>query len=267
MVKASQAQPAGKAAGTEFVQSLARGLAVIRTFDAENPRQSLSQVARSTGLSRATARRFLLTLVDLGYVDSDESQFWLTPKVLELGYSYLSSMPLTEVAAPHLEKLRSRLGESSSVSILDGTDIVYVARVQVRRIMTVDITIGTRFPAHATSMGKVLLASLSEVDFASYLCEAAERVEPGMPGFDEATLRSEIEAARKRGWSMTDQELEPGLRSLAAPIKDASGATVAAINVSTHAMRYTLDQLHDDFVPALLAAASAISEDLATVNR
>ena len=266
-MKATQEPTTAKAAGTEFVQSLARGLAVIRTFDAEYPRQSLSQVARTTGLSRATARRFLLTLVDLGYVDSDESQFWLTPKVLELGYSYLSSMPLTEVAAPHLEKLRSRLGESSSVSILDGTDIVYVARVQVRRIMRVDITIGTRFPAYATSMGKVLLASLSDADFASYLRQATELDEPGTPGFDEATLRSEIEAARKRGWSMTDQELEPGLRSLAAPIKDASGATVAAINISTHAMRYTLDQLHDDFVPALLSAASAISEDLATVNR
>lgn len=254
-------------AGTEFVQSLARGLSVIRTFDAENSRQTLSQVAKATGLSRATARRFLLTLVDLGYVDSDDSQFWLTPKVLELGYSYLSALPLTEVVAPHLEKLRSQLGESSSVSILDGTDIVYIARVQVRRIMTVDITIGTRFPAYSTSMGKVLLASLDDGEFEDYLSKADGHVGAGLPAFDAATLRGEIEATRKRGWSMTDQELEPGLRSLAAPIKDASGSTVAAINISTHAMRYTLDQLHDNFVPALLAAAAAISEDLATVNR
>lgn len=261
------ARPESQGAGTEFVQSLARGLSVIRTFDADTPRQSLSQVSKATGLSRATARRFLLTLVDLGYVDSDDSQFWLTPKVLELGYSYLSALPLTEVVAPHLERLRSRLGESSSVSILDGTDIVYVARVQVRRIMTVDITIGTRFPAYSTSMGKVLLAGLSEGDFDDYLRKAAERDEEGLPRFDATSLRAEIEAARRRGWSMTDQELEPGLRSLAAPIKNSAGATVAAINVSTHAMRYTLDQLHDDFVPALLSAAAAISEDLATVHR
>lgn len=256
------------ASGTEFVQSLARGLSVIRAFDAESPRLTLSQVAAATGLSRATARRFLLTLTDLGYVSANDSQFWLTPKVLELGYSYLSSMPLTEIAGPHLERLRTTLGESSSVSILDGVDIVYIARVQVRRIMTVDITIGTRFPAYATSMGKVLLASFDEGELTAYLELARAREDdPTLPRLDETVLRAEIEAARRRGWAMTDQELEPGLRSLAAPIRDGDGTTVAAVNVSTHAMRYTLDQLHDDFVPALLEAATAISEDLASVQR
>ncbi|WP_333619859.1 IclR family transcriptional regulator domain-containing protein [Dietzia sp.] len=253
--------------GGDFVQSLARGLAVIRAFDAARPRQSLSQVAAATGLSRSTSRRFLLTLVELGYVGSDGSRFWLTPKVLDLGYSYLSSMPLTEVASPHLERLRSRLGESSSVAIFDGSDIVYVARVQVRRIMTVDITIGTRFPAYATSMGKVLLSGLREAEFEDYLRIEAEREPTASARFDAAAVRRDVAAARTRGWSMTDQELEPGLRSLAAPIKDESGDVVAAVNVSTHAMRYTLDELHDDFVPALLAAAEAIRKDLSTVNR
>ena len=154
---------------SDYVQSLGRGLAVIRAFDGEHPRRTLADVARATDLTRATARRFLLTLVELGYVRTDGSMFWLTPRVLELGYSYLSSLSLPEVSGPHLEALAERVRESSSVSILDGDDVVYVARVPVSRIMTVGINIGTRFPAFATSMGRVLLAGLPADELAAYL--------------------------------------------------------------------------------------------------
>jgi IclR family pca regulon transcriptional regulator len=156
---------------SDYVQSLGRGLAVIRSFDAEHPRRTLSDVAKATDLTRATARRFLLTLVELGYVRTDGSVFWLTPWVLELGYSYLSSLTLPEVAGPHLESLAKQVHESTSVSILDGEDVVYVARVPVSRIMTVSITIGTQFPAFATSMGRVLLAGLPEAALDSYLAK------------------------------------------------------------------------------------------------
>ena len=142
-----------------FVQSLERGLAVIRAFDEHNPELTLSDVARATGLTRAAARRFLLTLADLGYVRTDGRWFSLSPRILELGYAYLSSLSLTEVAEPHLERLVAEVHESSSVSVLDGEDIVYVARVPTSRIMTVSINVGTRFPAYATSMGRVLLAA------------------------------------------------------------------------------------------------------------
>src|SRR6478735_124346 len=152
-----------------FVQSLERGLAVIRAFDEQHPELTLSDVARSTGLTRAAARRFLLTLCDLGYVRSDGRWFSLTPRVLELGYAFLTSLSLTDVAEPHMERLVAEVHESSSVSVLDGADIVYVARVPTSRIMTVSINVGTRFPAYATSMGRVLLAGLSEATLDAYL--------------------------------------------------------------------------------------------------
>src|SRR5919108_6184738 len=159
--------------GAHFVQSLERGLAVIRAFSAERPQLTLSEVARATGLDRAAARRFLLTLADLGYVHSDGRGFMLAPRVLELGYAYLSSISLPEVAEPHMERLVADVHESSSVSVLDGEDIVYVARVPTSRIMTVSINVGTRFPAYATSMGRVLLSQLPDDELEAYL----ERVE------------------------------------------------------------------------------------------
>ncbi|WP_230930855.1 IclR family transcriptional regulator [Dietzia aurantiaca] len=246
---------------------MARGLAVITAFDADHPRQTLSEVARATGLTRATARRFLHTLVELGYVDTAGTSFWLTPRVLDLGYSYLSSMPLSELAQPHLEKLSARLDESSSVAVLDGSDIVYVGRVQVRRIMNIGITIGTRFPAFATSMGRVLLAALPDDELDAYLAETDMRAITPHGLTDEAALRAELAVISARGWSLVDQELEPGLRSLAAPVRDRDGRVVAALNVSTHAARYSLEQLHDDLVPVILDAARALSADLGTVNR
>ncbi|MEV0948487.1 IclR family transcriptional regulator [Rhodococcus sp. NPDC049939] len=251
----------------EYVQSLARGLAVIRCFDQQNQRRTLSDVARATDLSRATARRFLLTLAEVGYVATDGSTFWLTPRVLELGYSYLSSLSLPEVAQPHLEKLSHKVHESSSVSILDGTDIVYVARVAVSRIMTVGITIGTRLPAYATSMGRVLLAGLPDDELDSYLKELDIQRLTKHTIATHGDLHVAIVKARADGICVLDQELEAGLRSMAAPIRNSSGLTVAAVNISTPAARYSLAELHSDLIPSLRAAAADIEQDLAIVNR
>lgn len=252
-----------KDASPDYVQSLARGLSVIKAFGAENPRRTLSDVARATGLTRATARRFLLTLTELGYVRTDGSRFWLTPRVLELGYSYLSALSLPEVARPHLESLAQKVHESTSVSVLDHDDVVYVARVPVNRIMTVTITLGTRFPAYATSMGRVLLAGLPEGELDDYLARADLTPITGTTAHTRDTLRAELDRVRRDGFCIVDQELEEGLRSLAAPIRDASGAVVAAVNISTHAARYPIDTLRDRLVPALVSTADEISSDYA----
>ncbi|TNC21187.1 IclR family transcriptional regulator domain-containing protein [Amycolatopsis alkalitolerans] len=245
------------------VQSLERGLAVIRAFNAGAPELTLSDVARVTGLTRAAARRFLLTLTDLGYVRTDGKYFSLTARVLELGYSFLSSMTLPEVAQPHLEQLSAEVRESSSVSVLDGADIVYVARVAVSRIMTVTINVGTRFPAHATSMGHVLLAGLDRAAFEQYLAEAALDRLTARTLTDPEALRAQLDIVREQGWALVDQELEEGLRSAAAPIRDRRGSVVAAVNVSTHASRTTRESVRDEMLPPLLAAAKRIEADLA----
>jgi IclR family pca regulon transcriptional regulator len=249
--------------GTYHVQSLERGLGVIRAFGAGAPELTLSDVARVTGLTRAAARRFLLTLVDLGYVRTDGKYFSLTARVLELGYAFLSSMTLPEVAQPHLERLSAEVRESSSVSVLDGPDIVYVTRVAVSRIMTVSINVGTRFPAYATSMGHVLLAGLDEAALAAYL--ERTRLEPltGHTLTSPAALRTELDAVREQGWALVDQELEAGLRSVAAPIRDRRGKVVAAVNVSTQVSRTTRETVREEMLPPLLGAAKRIEADLA----
>jgi IclR family pca regulon transcriptional regulator len=245
-----------------FVQSLQRGLEVIRAFDADARELTLSDVARRTGLSRAAARRFLLTLVDLGYVRTDARYFSLSPRVLELGYAYLSSLSLPEVAEPHLEALVAEVRESSSLSVLDGPDIVYVARVPVSRIMTVAINVGTRFPAHATSMGRVLLAGLAEPELDAYLERAElQRLSPRTVT-STSTLRTELRRVRDQGWSIVDQELEEGLRAVAAPVRDASAKVVAAINLSAHASRSSIESMRRDLLPPLLATAARIEADV-----
>ncbi len=261
MTNSSGTEPAG--ASTDYVQSLARGLSVIKAFDAENPRRTLSDVAKHTDLTRATARRFLLTLAELGYVRTDGSVFWLTPRVLELGYSFLSSLSLPEIAGPHLETLSEQVRESTSVSILDQDDVVYVARVPVSRIMTVSIDIGTRFPAFATSMGRVLLAGLSKPELDEYLARVTLTPLTGRTIDTPDMLRTELDQVRADGYCVVDQELEEGLRSLAAPIRDRDGTVVAAVNISTQAARYSTEAVHDVLVPAAVATADAISADLA----
>jgi IclR family pca regulon transcriptional regulator len=245
-----------------FVQSLERGLSVIRAFDADRPELTLSDVARATGLTRAAARRFLLTLTDLGYVRTDGRWFSLSPRVLELGYAYLSSLSLPEVAEPHLERLVSEVRESSSVSVLDAEDVVYVARVPVSRIMTVAINVGTRFPAYATSMGRVMLAGLPEPDLEGYLSSVRLDRLSSRTITSPDTLRAELDRVRRQGWAMVDQELEEGLRSVAAPLRDGSGRVVAAVNLSAHASRTTSESVRRQLVPPLLAAAARIEADL-----
>jgi IclR family transcriptional regulator, pca regulon regulatory protein len=256
----------GPVRDSDFVQSLDRGLAVIRAFGPDRDRLSLSEVARTTGLTRAAARRFLLTLVKLGYVRSDGREFSLRPRVLELGYAYLSGLALPEIAAPHLEELVARLRESSSISVLDGHFIVYIARVPTKRIMTVAISVGTRFPAYATSMGRVLLAGMPEPDFERYLAEADFEAFTGRTVTDPAELRRIVRGVAARGYAIVDQELEEGLRAIAAPIRGPNGDVAAAINVSAHASRISEAAMRTDLLPQLLATAEDIESDLRAVG-
>ncbi|MEU5317449.1 IclR family transcriptional regulator C-terminal domain-containing protein [Streptomyces sp. NPDC021056] len=245
-----------------FVRSFERGLAVIRAFDAEHPVLTLAEVARTCGLTRAAARRFLLTLVDLGYVHADGRAFRLTPRVLELGYSYLAGFSLAQIAEPHLEQLVDRTRESSSLCVLDGDDIVYVARVPARRIMTAAITVGTRFPAYVTSVGRVILAHLPDEERESRLARADLRPLTPRTITDPDRLRAELEKVRARGYAVVDQELEEGLRSVAAPVRDRGGEVVAAVNIPVHASRNTVASVRRDLLPHLLDTVAAIERDL-----
>ncbi|MFI7551365.1 IclR family transcriptional regulator [Micromonospora sediminimaris] len=251
----------------EFVQSLERGLAVIRAFDAEHPQLTLSEVARATGLTRAAARRFLLTLVELGYVRTDGRLFSLRPRILDLGYAYLSSLSLPEVAQPHMEALVAQVHESCSVSVLDGDEVVYVARVPTKRIMTVGISVGTRFPAYATSMGRVLLAGQPPRWLDDYLATAQLRPLTRRTVTDPAKLRDILTKIANQGYALVDQELEEGLRSLAAPIHGDNGSVVAAVNVSAHASRGSFEMIRRELLPPLLATAKRIEEDLSAGPR
>ena len=252
----------GSGRGPDFVQSLERGLAVIRAFDSEHRELGLSDVARATGLTRAAARRFLLTLVELGYVRFDGGRFSLRPRVLELGFAYLSSLSLPEVAQPHMEALVAQINESSSVSVLDDTDVVYVVRVPTRRIMSITLAVGTRLPAYATSMGRVLLAALAPDDLEERLARMELRPLTPRTVTDGDELRAILGRVREDGFAMVDQELEQGLRSAAVPIRDASGAVLAALNVSVHASRASMDALRADFLPPAHEAAAAIEGEL-----
>jgi len=261
------ADPEGQPRQVEVVQSLERGLAVIRAFNAEHPEMTLSEVARVTGLTRAAARRFLHTLVSLGYMRTDGRLFALRPRILELGYAYLSSMSLPDVATPHLEQLVATVHESSSVSVLDGDEVVYVARVPTRRIMTVAISVGTRFPAYATSMGRVLLAAQSAEWLSGYLASTRLRPLTSRTITDPDMLLRELRRVRDQGWALVDQELEEGLRSVAAPLRNAQGTVVAAINVSAPVQRGPADKVRSDLLPHLLRTAARIEEDLRSVGR
>ncbi len=245
-----------------YVQSLDRGLAVIRAL---NPgvAQTLSEVARATGLTRASARRFLLTLEKLGYVRSVDGRFSLTPQVLELGHAYLSSLTLPDIATPHLADLVESVHESSSVSILDGPDVVYVARVQARRIMSVGISVGTRFPAHQTSMGRVLLAGLPLAARRSLLAGASFAPRTPRTIVTRAALEAELDRVAESGYALVDQELEVGLRSIAVPILGADASVVAAVNLSVPASAMAPAEMRKRLLGPLRETAAAISADLA----
>jgi IclR family pca regulon transcriptional regulator len=264
----------------DFIEALARGLDVIRAFQPRQPVMSLSAVARAAGLARPTARRILLTLEQMGYVRAVEPleqmgyvravdrkavdrKYELTPRVLELGMSYVLSRNLWDVARPHMKRLVARTHESSSIAQLDGSDIVYVARVAVPKIVALAVTIGTRFPAMQTSLGKVLLAALPPEEVERVLAEPSRSgITPRiLPGSEEraATLRE----VRARGWALTDEELAAGIRSVAAPLRDGDGQVIASLNVNTHAAETPVDVLTGEYLPLLLQTAGAISADWA----
>ena len=249
-----------------YVQSLDRGLAVICCFSGDRPRLTLSEVARQAGLSRAAARRSLITLQTLGYVASDGRQFSLTPRVLTLGYAYLSSLSLADVAQAHLSDLANEVHESCSASVLDGFDIVYVARAATKRIMTISLSVGTRLPAYATSMGRVLLATLPDDQLDAYLDSATLKPLTERTIVDQDRLRAEIERTRARGWCLVDQELEDGVRSIAVPVHDSAGRVLAAVNTSAHATRVPLATLQKSFLPRLRGCAAAIDGELRSVR-
>jgi IclR family transcriptional regulator, pca regulon regulatory protein len=245
----------------DFVEALARGLDVIKAFGPTALELTVSEVAARTGLARPTARRLLLTLEQLGYVRSIAGVFSLTTRTLELGTSYISALGIWEVARPHLVQLVSRTGESSSMSQLDGSDIVYTARVPVAKIIAFSVKIGTLFPATATSMGRVLLADRTVAELDEILATPSRsgiipRVTPNRNELDES-----LALVRERGWAMSDEMLSVGIRSIAAPVRDASGRTAAAMNVTVHAAETSIEHLTSEYLPLLLDTAAAVSEE------
>ena len=249
--------------GDSYVQSFARGLEVIRSFSAQAPRQTLSEVAARSGLTRAGARRILLTLQALGYVENDGRDFRLTARILDLGFAYISSMPIWNLAEPVVEALVEAVKESSSAAVLDGTDIVYVMRVPTHKIMKNSLGIGSRLPAHCTSLGRMLLAGLSDDEVRARLDGSNLKPLTRHTLTDPAIVLTRVQQARKQGWCLVNQELEEGLISLAAPLLDASGRTVAALNLSGQANRTSARVMQDTLLPPLLEATRQISALLA----
>jgi IclR family transcriptional regulator, pca regulon regulatory protein len=247
----------------DFIEAIARGLDVIRAFGPGQPTMSLAAVATASGLPRPTARRILKTLEELGYVRPAEGGYELTPRVLDLGMSYVLSRGLWEIARPHMEALVARTRESSSIAQLDGSDILYVARVAVPKIVTLAVTIGTRFPALQTSLGKVLLAALPPGEVDRVLAEPSRSgiVPRWLP--DASERAAALREVRARGWALTDEQLAPGIRSVAVPLRDGDGRVIAALNVNSHAAETPLEVLTGQHLPLLLQTAGAISADWA----
>jgi IclR family pca regulon transcriptional regulator len=253
-------------AGPDFIEALARGLEVLRSFRPGRRVSTLSEIAADTGLARPTVRRILLTLEALGYVRSADRGFMLRPRVLELGMTYIQSIDRWDVARPHMEKLVAQTNESTSIAQLDQGDIVYVARVAVPKIVTLAVTIGTRFPAMATSMGKVLLAA-QDFDTLDYLWTEPSRsgITPRWQPTPNELFR-ELREVRARGWALADQDLAPGIRSIATGIRDGDGQIVAAINVTVHAAETSVEKLTGEYLPLLLHTAADVSHDWALMD-
>ncbi len=236
----------------DIMGGLAKGLLVIETFNADRPRQSIAEVAQASGLDRATARRCLLTLAHQGYADYDGKFFTLTPRVLRLGTACLATMPLPQIVQPFLDRLSERIGESSSISILDGAEIVYVARAAQKRVMSIALMPGTRLPAYCTSMGRVMLAALPEIEAARWLGDGPlpARTRHTRTAPDE--ILALLPDIRATGFAVIDQEVELGLRSIAVPVQDARGRVVAAMNIGLPAGSLGAEEIAPRYLPALM---------------
>jgi IclR family transcriptional regulator, pca regulon regulatory protein len=248
--------------GPDYIQSLTRGLAALRSFDKEHPSLTISELAERTGLSRAVARRCLLTLGHLGYVGSQGRNFFLLPKVLELGTAYMNSLSMPELALPWMEAMAGRIQESTSLSVLDGQDLVYVARVPVHRVMTIALNVGARLPVYATSMGRVLLSGLEDAALDERIAGAAMR--PLTPNTlrDRGDLKAEILRVRERGYAMVVEELQLGLCSMAVPVRNQQGRVAAALNAGVQARPNFPEWARNHLLPELLATAAAIESSL-----
>jgi IclR family transcriptional regulator, pca regulon regulatory protein len=242
-----------------FMTSLARGLAVIQAFSQRRHHLTISQVSTTTGLSRAAVRRCLYTLAKLGFAGSDDNRhFFLRPRILALGHSYISSMPLATAAQPVLEHISHLLHESCSIATLDGVDIVYIARANVTRIMSIDLGVGSRLPAFCTSMGRAILANLPPEELDSVLARVEFKRYTERTITNPAKLTQALRQIRRDGYSIIDQELEHGLRSMAVPIQNPSGKVVAALNIGAHAQRVSIQEMQTKFLPHLRAAAQEL---------
>jgi len=252
-----------KLSNRDFVNSLSRGLEILNTFSRTRRKMTLTEVATETGMSRATARRFLLTLAKEGYVVTDGKMFDLTPKVLDLGFSVLSTIGVWDTARPFMERLSDETGESCSAAILDGTEVVYVAGVQAHNIISVGITIGSRQSAFYTANGRVLLAAQPD-QYWDNIIKNAQLVPRTKHSITNRTkFREELELVRDQGWSLVDQELELGLLSIAIPLRFRSGILAGSINIAVPSIRATVDEMVDIYLPHLQSTAEKIQHSLA----
>ncbi|HEX5114157.1 MAG TPA: IclR family transcriptional regulator C-terminal domain-containing protein [Pseudonocardiaceae bacterium] len=259
-------QSSGPRRNTDYVQSLERGLSVLRSFDPEHPRLTLTEVAGRTGLTRAAARRFLLTLVDLGYVSTDGRTFALRPTVLELGYPYLSTLSVPNVAMPFLNDLVTRVSASAFLSVLDDGNVFYVAQVIAKRMLAVTVPVGTRVPAYATAMGQVLLAALPAYERRAYLERTSfEPLTPATPA-DRRAMGAVLDGIYRDGYAVEVGSYEDGLHAVAVPVTDGHGTVVAALGVATQSTNPTPESLRDEFLPALLECTDQISSELGRLN-
>ncbi len=246
----------------DYVQSLDRGLSVILAFADHHPQLSLGELAESTGLSKPTVRRLVLTLEELGYIRSVGRSYSLTPHVLALGNAYLSSLDLTEVAQPFMEEVSRTTGQTCSMAALDGEYAVTIARVPSRRVMSITLTTGTRLPAYATSMGRTLLADLPPAEIDEFLRHATLQPLTARTETDPDALRRVLADIREQGWALVDQEFEEGVRSFSAPVRDSTCRVIATISMSCPAISVDLDTIHGEYLPVVRKAAAAVTEQL-----
>ncbi|MCA1368395.1 IclR family transcriptional regulator [Bradyrhizobium sp. BRP14] len=243
---------------TDFVSGFARGLRVIEAFGEAQPRLSIADAAKITGLDRATVRRSLLTLSELGYADYDGKFFTLTPRILRLGHAYLSATPLPTIVQPYLDQLSERAGQSASASVLDGTEIVYVARASQRRVMSINLTPGSRLPAYCASMGRVLLAALPEPEARAILARSELRANTPKTKTDPEELMTELSRVRAQGYAIIDQELELGLCSIAVPLMNARNQVIAALNIGAPAAHVAAAELAERYLLLLKETQAAL---------